>query len=177
MSFPAPSWMAHEDMGTCTSVPPSQPRVTNEPPFRHRTAHNPFLSSTNIYTQGSQMEQTINSDLIVDATTSALLNVHLAGELFMLELGRVGAWDAFEIGVDKKGIGRPTTFSSTDIFHAIIARTDIVLQNAMEGVEDAHFEFPSSLPPLTPTDIIIGIATSGRTGKRRLIVLRSKIGV
>ncbi|KAF8986337.1 hypothetical protein BDQ17DRAFT_1436311 [Cyathus striatus] len=68
--------------------------------------------------------------------------------------GRLGVLDASEI---------PPTFSSPDIFHAIIAGTDLALRNAIEGAEDTPFEFPSSLSPLTSTDTLIGIATSGRT--------------
>ncbi|KAF8990377.1 hypothetical protein BDQ17DRAFT_1333507 [Cyathus striatus] len=66
-------------------------------------------------------------------------------------------------GVDEEVIGRPPTFSSPEIFHAITERTDIALQNAIEGAEEAPFEFPASFSSLTTTDTLIGIATSGRT--------------
>ncbi|KAF8986333.1 hypothetical protein BDQ17DRAFT_1548480 [Cyathus striatus] len=68
--------------------------------------------------------------------------------------GRLGVLDASEI---------TPTFSSPDIFHAIIAGTDLALRNAIEGAEDLPFEFPPSFAPLTSTDTLIGIATSGRT--------------
>jgi len=74
--------------------------------------------------------------------------------------GRLGVLDASEI---------PPTFSAPyEQFIGLMAGGDVAIRKAVEGAEDSRIlsvqDLSSILPPLDPSlDIVIGIASSGRT--------------
>ncbi|MFA5474177.1 MAG: N-acetylmuramic acid 6-phosphate etherase [Acholeplasmataceae bacterium] len=95
--------------------------------------------------------------VVVDVVTESFRK---NGRLFYVGAGtsgRIGALDASEI---------PPTFGvAEDIVIGVIAGGDTALRYAVEGIEDSKSAAVSELEKyqLTPNDVVIGIAASGRT--------------
>lgn len=100
------------------------------------------------------------SDAIVQAVESIVAAFRRGGRLFYVGAGtsgRLGVLDASEC---------PPTFSTAaEMVQGIIAGGDIALRCAVEGEED-NFEHGAQTiraQQLTPKDVLVGIASSGRT--------------
>ena len=100
------------------------------------------------------------SDAITHAVEMIVESFRLGGRLFYVGAGtsgRLGVLDASECP--------PTFRTPPEMVQGIIAGGDVALRNAVEGEEDKPERGAQAIQEhdLTPQDVLVGIASSGRT--------------
>ena len=100
------------------------------------------------------------SDAIVQAVESIVDAFRRGGRLFYVGAGtsgRLGVMDASEC--------QPTFSTAPEMVQGIIAGGDVALRRAVEGEEDKSERGAQAIreQQLTPKDVLVGIASSGRT--------------
>lgn len=100
------------------------------------------------------------SDAIVQAVESIVAALRHGGRLFYVGAGtsgRLGVLDAAECS--------PTFSTAPEMVQGIIAGGDVALRRAVEGEEDKPEHGVQAIRErqLTPKDVLVGIASSGRT--------------